>query len=491
MYLLGYEIGSTSVKASLVDTERGECVAKKSAQAGWTEQDPENWWDNLILATKEVLEASGIHGADVAAIGISYQMHGLILVDKNQELLRPCIIGSDTRAETLGEKAFCDLGEDWCLSHLLNSPGNFTASKLAWVKHNEPELYAKIDKVMLPGDYIAMKLTGTCSTTVPGLSEGMFWDFRKGRVSDVIMKYYGLSESFIPPINPTFSIQGEVSEFSATLLGLKAGTPVSYRAGDQPTNALSLNVLNPGEIAVTAGDSGFIYGVSGRPGFDPKLRVNSFAHVNHTAGIPGKKTIGPELMRIGVLYGINGVGALNSWLKNNFAQGLSFDEINTLASKSPIGAKGLSIMPFANGNAHKLNQASQKYAMLGIDLNTHGQAEIFRAAQESMAFGFAYGIEIMAERGIKTKLIRAGNTEMFLSPVFRETLTGITGATIELYDTDGSVGAAKGAGVGAGIYKNTEEAFATLREKSVIEPNVKDKEAYLAEYEQWKSLLKV
>jgi len=498
MYLLGYDIGSSSVKASLVDAQSGERVASafypkvemeiKSVHAGWAEQEPESWWKNLQLATADVLKTSGIQSADIAAIGISYQMHGLVLVDKDQNVLRPSIIWCDSRAVPYGAKAFKEIGEDWCLTHLLNSPGNFTASKLAWVKENEPELFSRIDKVMLPGDYIAMKLTGEISTTVSGLSEGMFWDFRKGRISDVLMKHYGFNESIIPDIKSTFSIQGAVSASAASLLGLKAGIPVSYRGGDQPNNALSLNVLNPGEIASTAGTSGVVYGVNAKLSYDPQCRVNSFAHVNHTAGVPGVDAQ-QEQIRIGVLLCINGTGILNSWMKHNVVSELSYESMNELASKSPIGARDLSILPFGNGAERVLGNTNQGCSMHGIHFNVHGQAEMLRAAQEGIVFGFAYGMEVMNGMGIETKLIRAGMANMFLSPIFRETLAGVTGATIELYDTDGSVGAAKGAGIGAGIYKDAVEAFSSLRKLSVVEPDIKNKDAYQSAYERWKSFL--
>jgi xylulokinase len=494
MYLLGFDIGSSSVKASIVDAQSGERLASafypkveleiKSVEAGWAEQNPEAWWKNLQLATADVLK--GRSGADVAAIGISYQMHGLVLVDKNQQVLRPSIIWCDSRAVPFGAKAFSEIGENWCLSHLLNTPGNFTASKLAWVKANEPELYAKIDKLMLPGDYIAMKLTGEISTTVSGLSEGMFWDFREQKVSDVLMNYYGFDASFIPTIKPTFSLQGAVSAAAAQLLGLKVGTPVSYRAGDQPNNALSLNVLNPGEVASTAGTSGVVYGVNGTPNYDPQSRVNSFAHVNHTAGVPGATD---DSTRIGVLLCINGTGILNSWMKHKIVPNLDYTEMNELAAQSPIGSKGLSILPFGNGAERLLGNANLGSSFYGLQFNIHSQAELLRAAQEGIVFSFAYGMEVMNGMGIETKLIRAGKANMFLSPIFRETLAGVTGATIELYDTDGSVGAAKGAGIGAGIYASAAEAFASLKKLSVVEPNLSDADAYQAAYQNWKKRL--
>lgn len=494
MYLLGYDIGSSSVKASLVDAQSGERLASafyprvemeiKSVQGGWAEQDPEAWWKNLQLATADVLK--GRNGADVSAIGISYQMHGLVLVDKDQKVLRPSIIWCDSRAVPYGAKAFKEIGEDWCLSHLLNAPGNFTASKLAWVKANEPEVYVKIDKLMLPGDFIAMKLTGEISTTVSGLSEGMFWDFKEQKVSDVLMNYYGFDSSFIPTIKPTFSVQGLVSTEAAALLGLKAGIPVSYRGGDQPNNALSLNVLNPGEVASTAGTSGVVYGVNGSANFDPQSRVNSFAHVNHTSGVPGATS---DDTRIGVLLCINGTGILNSWMKHKVVPNLDYAEMNELADLAPIGAKGLTILPFGNGSERLLGNENPGCSFHGLQFNTHGQAEMLRAAQEGIVFGFAYGMEVMNGMGIETKLIRAGMANMFLSPIFRDTLAGVTGATIELYDTDGSVGAAKGAGIGAGIYTSAADAFDSLKKLSIVEPKPANAAAYQEAYQRWKTKL--
>lgn len=488
MYLLGYDMGSSSVKASLVNAESGKCVASAfypkteaeiiAVQPGWAEQKPEMWWANLKLATQDVMDASSIRKEDIAAIGISYQMHGLVCVDKNQQVLRPAIIWCDSRAVPYGEKAFHSLGEERCLSHLLNSPGNFTASKLAWVKENEPEIYARIDKIMLPGDYIAMKLTGEVCTTVSGLSEGMFWDFKNSEVAKFLMEYYGFDSSLIAAIKPTFSEQGRVTTFAAAELGLKEGTPVTYRAGDQPNNALSLNVFNPGEIASTAGTSGVVYGVNGAVNYDSQSRVNTFAHVNHTA----------ERTRLGVLLCINGTGILNSWVKRTVVPaGVSYAEMNELAAQAPIGSGGISILPFGNGAERMLQNRETGCSINGINFNLHTRNHIIRAAQEGIVFSFKYGIDIMEGMGMDVRKIHAGHANMFLSPIFRDTLAGVTGATIELYDTDGSVGAAKGAGIGAGIYKDHNEAFATLDKLAVIEPNLTNKAAYEDAYQRWLS----
>ena len=488
MYLLGYDIGSSSVKASLVDAQSGRCVASafypKSEAAiiakkpGWAEQEPSSWWENLKLATADVLAASAADPKDIKAIGISYQMHGLVCVDKDLNVLRPSIIWCDSRAVPYGQKAFDEIGHEACLSHLLNSPGNFTASKLAWVKENEPELYSKIYKIMLPGDYIAMKLTGEVCTTISGLSEGMMWDFSENAPAQILLDYYGIDRSLIADIRPTFSEQGRVTAAAAAELGLAEGTPVTYRAGDQPNNALSLNVFNPGEIASTAGTSGVVYGVLGEVNYDPKARVNTFAHVNHTE----------DQTRLGVLLCINGTGILNSWMKRNAApEGISYAQMNDLAATAPIGSAGVSILPFGNGAERMLENREVGSSIHGVNFNVHDKSHLLRAAQEGIVFSFKYGIEVMEQMGMNVNKIHAGHANMFLSPIFRNTLAGVTGAVIELYDTDGSVGAAKGAGIGAGIYKDNTEAFSTLEKLAVIEPS--DTQEYKDAYEVWKSRL--
>ena len=405
-------------------------------------------------------------------------MHGLVCVDKDLNVLRPSIIWCDSRAVPYGQKAFDEIGHEACLSHLLNSPGNFTASKLAWVKENEPELYSKIYKIMLPGDYIAMKLTGEVCTTISGLSEGMMWDFSENAPAQILLDYYGIDRSLIADIRPTFSEQGRVTAAAAAELGLAEGTPVTYRAGDQPNNALSLNVFNPGEIASTAGTSGVVYGVLGEVNYDPKSRVNTFAHVNHTE----------DQTRLGVLLCINGTGILNSWMKRNAApEGISYAQMNDLAATAPIGSAGVSILPFGNGAERMLENREVGSSIHGVNFNIHSQAHLLRAAQEGIVFSFKYGIEVMEQMGMNVNKIHAGHANMFLSPIFRNTLAGVTGAVIELYDTDGSVGAAKGAGIGAGIYKDNTEAFSTLEKLAVIEPS--DTQEYKDAYEVWKSRL--
>lgn len=489
-YLLGFDVGSSSVKASLVDVESGEIASSAfypekeapimAVKAGWAEQDPQMWWENAKLSLKKVMNETGAKGEDILAIGISYQMHGLVCVDKAHKVLRPSIIWCDSRAVPYGERAFRDLGAELCLGHLLNSPGNFTAAKLAWVKENEPALFDRIDKIMLPGDYIAMKLSGEVKTTISGLSEGMLWDFKTKKPAKFLLDYFGFDENMLADIVPTFAIQSVVSKEAAAELGLKEGTPISYRAGDQPNNAVSLNVFNPGEIASTAGTSGVVYGVLGDVNYDTKSRVNTFAHANYTM----------ELDRLGVLLCINGTGILNAWVHRNITPNMGYAEMNDMAAGVPIGSEGVKIIPFGNGAERVLENREVGCSVHGLNFNNHNQAHLVRAAQEGIVFSFCYGMEIMQNMGMELNKIHAGRANMFLSPLFRDTLAGVSGATIELYETDGSVGAAKGAGIGAGIYKDNNEAFATLKKLAVIEPDEKKRDEYLNAYAEWKAILK-
>lgn len=486
MHLLGFDIGSSSVKVSLVDGENGNCIASSfhpkqemkitAHKAGWAEQEPELWWENLKLALADVFAESKVNPESIDSIGISYQMHGLVIVDKNQEVIRPSIIWCDSRATGIGNKAFDEIGGQRCLTNLLNSPGNFTASKLKWVKDNEPELFAKVYKIMLPGDYIAMKLTGEIQTTVSGLSEGIMWDFKNNSLADLLFENYGFSSEIIPEVVPTFAVQSQVSTKIANELGLSTKTKISYRAGDQPNNALSLNVLNPGEIATTAGTSGVVYGVSDEIKYDPQSRVNTFAHVNHTT----------ENTRLGVLLCINGTGILNAWLKRMIGENLSYEQMNDLASNIAIGSNGLSILPFGNGAERVLNNKNIGSILSGINFNIHQKGHLLRAAQEGIVFSFKFGMDIMKNIGINASVIRAGKANMFLSPIFRNTLAGITGATIELYNTDGSVGAARGAGIGSGYYDSFNEAFTNLKKMEVIEPDSSKADEYQDSYNNWK-----
>lgn len=458
MYTLGYDIGSSSVKAALVETKSGRVLARVTApatemgmdapEAGWAEQNPEDWYKYVVAATQDILARTQVQGEEIKAVGIGYQMHGLVLVDEAHQVVRPSIIWCDGRAVATGNKAFKAIGSDTCLSHCLNSPGNFTAAKLKWVADNEPENYARAKYAMLPGDYIALRFTGEATTTITGLSEGVFWDFKEDHLATLVLNEMGLDGNKIPPRVPAVGSQGILTEAAAKELGLKAGTTVGYRAGDQPNNALSLNVLSPGEVAATGGTSGVVYGVTDRLAFDPGQRVNSFAHINHEGAVP----------RIGVLLCINGAGILHRWVKNLLGESLSYGDLEHLAGDVPVGCDGLHFLPFGNGPERMLGNKNIGAHLLGLDLNRHGKGHVVRAGLEGIAFAFVYGMKVMKELGVDLSAIRVGNDNLFQSKVFSSTIATLTGATIEVHNTTGAVGAALAAGVSVGLADSIEEA---------------------------------
>ena len=488
MKTIGIDIGSSSVKVSVLDIGNGTSqgwasspdneMKISSLEPGWAEQSPLMWWDNVIKAVRKAVAIAVKKHDEIKAIGITYQMHGLVCLDKKGKPVRPSIIWCDSRAVETGKLAFDEIGREKCLAHLLNSPGNFTASKLAWVKVFEPEKYEQIDKIMLPGDYIAYRLTGEINTTLSGLSEGMFWDFKEHAIADFLMDYYGLPVEMLPAMVPEMGVQGKLTHKAANELGLKTGIPISFRAGDQPTNAFALNVMKPRQVAASAGTSGVIYQVLDRWKSDQESRINMFAHLNDTKSQP----------RIGALLCINGAGALYSWLKKMTNQP-DYGTMNRLSSQVSAGSDGLTILPFGNGAERMLDNQIIGGQLVNIDFLQHTQGHIYRAAQEGIAFAFNYGMNLMQKITDKPDVIRAEETDMFLSPLFCKTLATISGVSIELFNTDNSLGAARGAAMGAGLYPSLSECFRNLLKTRRIEPDLTIQNEVNDAYERWLNLL--
>ncbi len=487
MYYLGYDIGSSSIKVALVECISGRVIGIQkephkemsihAPQTSWAEQDPENWWSYACSATKNLLSAHSINKKEIHGIGISYQMHGLVLIDKEGKVLRNAIIWCDSRAVDIGNEALKDLGNEKCATHLLNAPGNFTASKLKWVKDNEAALYRKIYKAMLPGDYIAYKLSDKIATTLPGLTEGVFWDFKDQKIAEWLLAYYGLTRDLLPELVSTFGAQGKVSAKAAAETGLAIDTPILYRAGDQPNNALSLNVFHPGEIAMTGGTSGVIYAISDQLKSKEISRINNFAHVNYTLKNP----------ILGKLLCINGAGIQYRWLRENLKV-TTYKEMNSLASSIPIGSKGLLLIPFGNGAERMLNNKNDGSQIFHLDLNLHTKAHLCRAALEGIAFAFMYGMEILKAEGVQAKVIRAGNDNLFQSEVFANTICNLIGHPIELYDTTGAVGAARACSLQDGDYNSLGEALLKNDHLHTFYP-LKDRKPYQKAYQNWKEII--
>ena len=495
-YLLGFDVGSSSIKASLLEIDTGTAVASATSpdtelqisapQPGWAEQHPDLWWQHMRSAVAKLRREHTRKIDALEAIGISYQMHGLVVVDDRGAVLRPSIIWCDSRAVPYGDRAFASLGAERCLSSLLNSPGNFTAAKLAWVKENEADLFRSVWKMMLPGDYLAYRMTGELMTTTSGLSEMILWDAKAGEPARFLLDYFGFDPALLPEARPSFGMQGRVGAGAATELGVPQGTPVAYRAGDQPNNALSLGVLAPGELAATAGTSGVVYGVVDRPVYDPRSRVNTFVHVNHT----------PDANRYGVLLCVNGTGICNRWLKQHTADnpsgGLGYPAMNDLAGEAPIGSDGLVVLPFGNGAERTLENNDIGASVHGLRFNAHGRSHLLRAGQEGIVFALAYGLEIMRGMGLSIDQVKAGNTNMFQSGIFRDAFVATSGAGVELYRTDGAEGAARGAGIGAGVFATPAQAFEGLTPERRFTPDqlsADDRAAYRRAFDRWKTVL--
>jgi xylulokinase len=488
MYLLGIDVGSSSVKAALVAADTGATVATAQApatempieapQPGWAEQSPDIWWQYCTEAVRKVLAA--VDTPEVLSIGIAYQMHGLVTLDAAHQIVRPAIIWCDSRAVGIGAAAAESLGADFCLKHYLNTPGNFTASKLRWVQQNEPHLYEKIRYAMLPGDYIGFRLTDEVCTTPSGLSEGVLWDFERNQVAEDLLGHFNVPKNILPEVRPTFGQHGRVHAQAAAEWGIKAGVPVTYRAGDQPNNALALNILEPGEVAATGGTSGVVYGVVDRLAADPYQRVNSFAHVNHTAEAP----------RVGVLLCINGAGVSYAWARRHMGMtGTPYSELEQLAAQAPAGSDGLLMMPFGNGAERMFNNRNVGAAWAGLDFNRHGHPQVFRSVLEGLGFSFIYGMRLMRDLGLDVSLLRVGNDNLFQSKIFSETIATLMGCRIELLRTNGATGAAIASGVGAGVYQTVREGLRQLEIIGVHTPNTNQQSALEVAYDKWTSEL--
>ena len=441
MYNLGLDIGTSFIKAALTECSSGNkvnLVSEPSSEQeiivlkdGWAEQNPEIWWKNTCLAIKNLISLNNINPSLISGIGISYQMHGLVLLDSKGNSLRNSIIWCDDRAVDIGKQAFTELGQIKCINQLLNSPANFTASKLKWVKNNENELYNKIYKFMLPGDYIAYRLSGEMTTTKTGLSEAMLWDYKNNSVADFLLKHYEIDSSLIPEIVPTFGFQCKLNKKGSSECGLLEDIPIYYRAGDQPNNALSLNVLKPGEIATTAGTSGVVFAVTDNVKTNESERINNFLHVNINNSIS-----------LGKLLCINGAGIQYAKLKNELNID-SYVEMNKLSSVVEVGSEQLTYLPFGNGSERMLNNINVGSNMLNFDINVHKKEHIIRATLEGIAFAFVYGMQILINDGVKPKVIRAGNDNLFKSKVFGDTISTLINTDIEIYETTGAIGAAR------------------------------------------------
>jgi xylulokinase len=485
MFAIGIDIGSSSIKAVLVESETNEVWAAVQApatempihvpQPGWAEQDPEQWWQYTCEALRRLLQQAQVSPRRVSAIGLAYQMHGLVAVDRDGRVVRPAIIWCDGRAVDIGRRACAALGEAYCLRHLLNSPGNFTAAKLRWLQENEPHHFERTHRALLPGDYIAYRLTGECSTTICGLSEAILWDFAAARPAYALLQHWGIDPDLLPALVPVFGYQGSLTAAAAAETGLREGTPLTYRAGDQPNNAFALQALAPGDAAATAGTSGVVYGVVAQNLADAQQRVNTFAHVNYRPAAPS----------LGILLCLNGCGSLYRWLRHLVGPRYTYRNMDEMAAAVAPGAEGLCILPFGNGAERLLSNQNPGAQICYLDFNRHTSAHLCRAALEGIACALTYGVGRLRELGLPLCVLRVGNDNLFRSEVFAQTLSNLTQVPVERFRASGAAGAARAALQGLGI---SPAASSSLKPERSFEPQ-KDGGIYSDIYERWYNAL--
>lgn len=492
MYLLGFDIGSSSIKGALIDAESKKTIRVVSApdrempidspDRGFAEQDPEMWWKYVCRCSNMLMEHHPEAKNRIGAIGLTYQMHGLVLTDDEGKVLRSSVIWCDSRAVSTGRELEEKLDANAFLGSHYNVPGNFTFSKLRWVQKHQPDIFEQSEKFMLPGDYIAFRMTGEIRTSYTGLSEAILWNFKEGKANEDLLRQWDMDPRLIPGHAPSFATQGYVHATAREELGLDSGgkIPVSYRSGDQPNNAWSLNVNEPGVMAGAGGTSGVLYGISEDPVIDLTQRTNSFAHVNYE----------PERPRIGVLLCINGAGILYSWIRKNITgSDFSYDELERRATSVAPGADGLQFLPFGNGAERMLQNKPVQAHLMQLDLNRHRQDHIIRAGLEGVGFAFVYGYEIMKGLGLASDILRVGNDNLFLSGIFSGLISAMTGMRIEIREATGAVGAALGAGVGAGIYTSPQDAMKDSAVLQTVIPDPELQELYRPYYKLWKTEL--
>lgn len=436
MAFLGIDVGTSSVKVSIVG-EDGVILASATAPASserainspnpnWAEQNPEDWWEDAQQAILNLpLEAR----LQVEAIGIAYQMHGLVLVDSQFQPVRPSIIWCDGRNIQESQILAESLGLDALENRLLNKPGTLTLAKLAWVAEHEPETLAKAHTFGLPGDFIAYKLTGEWSTTKSGYSEMVGWDFGASIPFEEGFRKAGWKLP-LPEARPNLEEGAPIQKVIAEKLGLPPSARVTYRAGDQPNNAFGLGVLQQGETAISAGTSGVLYGIGdSSPGLHEG--INRFLHVNS---------------QIGVLMCLNGVGSALAFARRTWFQNQSYEALSELASQAnPENCPYF--FPFGNGAERILSERAFS-GFTELDFNRHNLPELARSVFEGIAFAYRLGSEKMEKAGCLSKVVNGTESGLLKSSFFAQLLANELQVELILSEGDGSTAAARGAALG-------------------------------------------
>ena len=491
-YYLGLDIGTSGTKALLI-TEDGRHVASDTAEyplstprPQWAEQDPEDWWQAVLLTTKSVLRKANIGGEEVAGIGLSGQMHGSVFLDRDNNVLRPALLWCDQRTQAECDWITAQVGHDALVEHISNPVlTGFTAPKIVWLRNHERETYDKVVKVLLPKDYIRFKLTGVHATEVSDASGTALLDVKNRRWSEEVLGAAGIPRTFMPECAESIEITGHVHAEAAALTGLAQGTPVAGGGGDQAAGAVGSGIVETGIVSSTVGTSGVVFAYSDTPATDPHLRVHTFCHA-----VPGKwHTMGVVLSAGGSLR----------WLRDTFFQpegvvarttgGDPYALMAEGARHVPPGAEGLIFLPYLTGERTPYPDASARGAFFGITLR-HKRQHFTRAVLEGVAFALNDTFQIFEEIGVPITQVRASGGGA-KSDVWRQIHADVTGHPHETLSVDEgpALGAALLAAVGTGAYPTVAEAcHAAIQTGARTEPDVAAHTAYGKYYGVYRAL---
>lgn len=480
-YLIGIDASTTATKAILVDGT-GDPIATgvreygyETPRPGWAEQHPGQWWEGAVGAIADVLSKAEIDGSEVAAVGLSGQMHGLVMLDAAGDVIRPAILWNDQRTADQCDRIRREIGPEQLVSLTGNDAmTGFTAPKLLWVRENEPEEFDRIASIMLPKDYVRFMLTSAVATDMADGSGTLLMDVANRRWSGEMMDLVGLSPGQMPELFEGQSVTGTVGAEAAQLTGLAPGTPVVAGGGDQAANAVGVGAVESSTGALSLGTSGVVFVASDRPVVEPKGRVHAFCHA-----VPGK------WHAMGVM--LSAAGSLR-WFREALAPDVPFDELVSEASSVGPGADGLRFLPYLTGERTPHSNPHAKAAFVGLTTG-HGRAHMTRAVLEGVAFGLADGASLMRDAGIIMPAVFNSSGGGTRSQLWRQIISDVLDVKLATVKTveGAAFGAALLAGIGVGIWPDVTEAARVVERVETTEPGA-DAEAHAAAYASFREL---
>jgi xylulokinase len=481
MKFLGIDIGTSGSRSVVID-ENGKVIASATAlhedfaspEIGWAEQNPDDWWRACKETIAKVLQT--VKADEISAISFSGQMHGSVFLDKADKVIRPALLWCDQRTEKQCDEITAKIGKERLIELVCNPAiTGFTLPKMLWLRENEPEKWARVATVLLPKDYIRLKLSGDKASDVADSSGTLLFDVQNRKWSGEMLSAFSIDEAILPKVYESIEVTGRVSESGASETGLKIGTPIIAGAGDNAAGAIGMGIVEVGKVSATIGTSGVIFAVSDKPRLDLQGRIHTLCHA-----MPGRWHNTGVTLSAGLSF---------KWFRENFGDGNSYDELVHEAEKVPSGSEGAIWLPYLMGERTPHLDANARAAFIGITAS-HTKAHFTRAVLEGVAFSLRDSLEIFKESGVEISSIRLGGGGA-KSKLWRQIQADIYGKSVEIIEADegAAFGAAILAGVGVGAWKSVEEACEkTIRVAETIEPNADSQETLNRNYEAYKTL---